>query len=174
MRLVLDTSVVSAIMRREEPALDRLRALHPGDLVLSSPVAAEIEFGLQRLPAGSRRRTLLANEYERLRRAVRWNDWTQEAALAFGRLKEDLERAGIPVGDMDVIIGSVAVASAAAWPPRTHATSGGCGGCTWTPGHARCRIPRAGEDQARFRAEGRQPGCAAHSYDRFNRRFQLP
>lgn len=110
MRLVLDTSVVSAIMRREEPALDRLRALHPGDLVLSSPVAAEIEFGLQRLPAGSRRRTLLANEYERLRRAVRWNDWTQEAALAFGRLKEDLEHAGTPVGDMDVIIGSVAVA----------------------------------------------------------------
>lgn len=113
MRLVLDTSVVSAIMRREEPTLDRLRALHPGDLVLSSPVAAEIAFGLRRLPTDSRRRTLLANEYDRLRQAVPWNDWTEEAALAFGRLKEALERAGTPVGDMDVIIGSIALATGA-------------------------------------------------------------
>jgi tRNA(fMet)-specific endonuclease VapC len=109
-RLVLDTSVVSAIMRREEPTLDRLKALHPGDLVLSSPVAAEIAFGLQRLPVGSRRRTLLANEYERLRKAVVWNDWTEDAALAFGNLKEGLERAGTPIGDMDVIVGSIALA----------------------------------------------------------------
>lgn len=113
MRLVLDTSVVSAVMRREAPALDRMKALHPGDLVLSSPVAAEIAFGLRRLPTDSRRRTLLANEYERLRRAVSWNDWTEEAAGAFGRLKEALERAGTPVGDMDVIIGSIALATGA-------------------------------------------------------------
>lgn len=109
MRLVLDTSVVSAIMRREEPALARLQALHPGDLVLSSPVAAEIAFGLGRLPEGSRRRTLLTAEYERLRRVLPWSDWTEAAALAFGRQKEALERAGTPVGDMDVIIGSVAI-----------------------------------------------------------------
>ncbi len=110
MRLVLDTSVISAIMRREEPALDRLKALHPGDLVISSPVAAEIAFALRRLPEGSRRRTLLTVEYERLRRVVPWSDWTEEAALEFGRQKEALERAGTPVGDMDVIIGSVAIA----------------------------------------------------------------
>jgi len=106
--LVLDTSVVSAIMRREEPALERLRAHRPGDLVLSSPVAAEISFGLRRLPEGSRRRTLLAAEYQRLRSLVPWCDWNEAAALEFGRLKAELERAGTPVGDMDVIIGSVA------------------------------------------------------------------
>ena len=110
MRLVLDTSVVSAIMRREEPALDRLKALHPGNLVITSAVAAEITFGLRRLPDGSRRRTLLTLEYERLRRAVPWIDWTEAAALEFGRQKEALERAGAPIGDMDVIIGSVAIA----------------------------------------------------------------
>lgn len=97
-------------MRRDEPTLDRMKALHPGDLVLSSPVAAEITFGLRRLPADSRRRALLANEYVRLRQAVSWADWTEEAAQAFGRLKEAIERAGTPVGDMDVIIGSIALA----------------------------------------------------------------
>lgn len=109
MRLVLDTSIVSAIMRREEPTLDRLRTHPPGDLAISSPVAAEIAFGLHRLPEGSRRRTLLAAEYERLRRIVPWMDWTEGAALEFGRQKEALERAGTPVGDMDVIIASVAI-----------------------------------------------------------------
>jgi len=110
MTLVLDTSVVSAIMRREAPALDRLRALHPGELVLSSPVAAEITFGLRRLPEGSRRRVLLTAEYERLRAVVPWADWTEAAAHEYGRQKEALERAGTPVGDMDVIIASVALA----------------------------------------------------------------
>lgn len=109
MTLVLDTSVVSAIMRREEPALSRLQGLQPGELVICAPVAAEITFGLQRLPADSRRRTLLAAEYDRLRRLVRWSDWTEPAALEFGRQKEALERAGTPIGDMDVIIGSVAI-----------------------------------------------------------------
>lgn len=110
MRLVLDTSVVSAIMRREEATLERLKTVHPGDLVIASPVAAEIGFGLRRLPEDSRRRVLLTQEYDRLRRVVPWVDWTEAAAVEFGRLKEALERAGTPVGDMDVIIGSVAIA----------------------------------------------------------------
>ena len=110
MRLVLDTSVVSAIMRREEATLRRLQAAHPADLVICAPVAAEIAFGLWRLPEGSRRRTLLSVEYERMRRVLPWLDWTEAAALAFGRQKDALERAGTPAGDMDVIIGSVAIA----------------------------------------------------------------
>lgn len=77
--------------------------------MLSSPVAAEITFGLRRLPEGSRLRALLTAEYERLRAVVPWADWT-EAAHAYGRQKEALERAGTPVGDMDVIIASVALA----------------------------------------------------------------
>lgn len=77
---------------------------------MSAPVAAEIAFGLRRLPEGSRRRALLAAEYERLRLLLSWIDWTEGAAIEFGRQKEALERAGTPVGDMDVIIGSVAAA----------------------------------------------------------------
>jgi tRNA(fMet)-specific endonuclease VapC len=42
-----------------------------------------------------------------------WLDWTEDSALLFGVLKADLERAGRPVGDMDVIIGSVALGSGA-------------------------------------------------------------
>jgi tRNA(fMet)-specific endonuclease VapC len=110
--LVLDTSVVSALMRREVVAMDHLRRLRPGDVVLCAPVAAEIAFGLGRLAEGSRRRTLLTAEYTRLRSVVPWWDWDEAAAIAFGALKVQLERAGTPVADMDVIVASVAVARA--------------------------------------------------------------
>lgn len=111
--LVLDTSVVSALMRREGAALARARALRPGDLVLCTPVAAEIGYGIARLEARSRRRQLLQAEYQRWRAVLPWRDWDEEAAGEFARQKVLLERAGTPVADMDVIIGSIALSMGA-------------------------------------------------------------
>lgn len=112
MILVLDTTVVSALMRREHDALARLALETPGDVVLSSPVLAEIKYGLERLAAG-RRRDLLEREWARLRAVLGWHDWTVSAADAFGREKARLERSGTPVDDMDIAIGSIAIALSA-------------------------------------------------------------
>jgi tRNA(fMet)-specific endonuclease VapC len=108
--LLLDTSAVSALMHRSAEALALLSEETPADVVLCSPVAAEIEYGLARLAAGSRRRRLLEGEYRRLRAAVRWSDWTEDAAVEFGRLKPALEEAGKRLDDMDLIVASVAIA----------------------------------------------------------------
>jgi predicted nucleic acid-binding protein len=108
--VVLDTNVVSALMHRLPGALARLRAFEPVDVVLSSPVAAEIHSGLARLASGSKRRAVLAEEYARLREAVAWVDWTEAAAAEFGRQKALLEVRGEPIEDMDIAIGSVALA----------------------------------------------------------------
>ena len=72
--------------------------------------AAEIHYGLSRLPSGSKRRLVLAEEYARLREAVAWVEWTEAAAIEFGRQKALLEARGEPIEDMDVAIGSVALA----------------------------------------------------------------
>jgi len=101
---------VSALMHRLPKALSRLRMSEPADVVLCSPVAAEIHYGLSRLASGSRRRAILAEEYARLREAVAWVDWTEAAASEFGRQKALLEARGAVVEDMDVVIGSVALA----------------------------------------------------------------
>ena len=50
----------------------------------------------------------------RLGAAIAWSDWTETAAHQFGRQKASLERAGTPVGDMDIIIASVALSLGAA------------------------------------------------------------
>lgn len=109
MKVVLDTTVVSAIMHRSPDALRRLRRYPPGEVVLSSPVAAEITFGVERLAEGSRKRRNLEVEYGRLREAVRWRDWTEEAALAFGTRKARLQALGRPLHDMDLAIASIAL-----------------------------------------------------------------
>lgn len=107
--LVLDTSAVSAVMHRVPGALERLSGYLPSEVAISSPVAAEIHFGLERLEGGSRRRALLESEYRRLRDAVEWLDWSEQAAQAFGRIKAATYAAGTPVDDMDLAIASVAL-----------------------------------------------------------------
>jgi predicted nucleic acid-binding protein len=97
-------------MHRIPEALSRLRMSEPADVVLCSPVAAEIHYGLSRLPSGSRRRAILAEEYARIRGAVTWVDWTETAASEFGRQKALLEARGAGIEDMDIAIGSVALA----------------------------------------------------------------
>ena len=107
--LVLDTSAASAVMHGKESALVRLRAERPRDVILLSPVAAEIRFGLERLTRGSRRRRLLEGEYARLRSVVRFEDWSEAAAEEFGRQKARLTRTGAIIEDFDIAIGSAAV-----------------------------------------------------------------
>ena len=107
MTVLLDTNIVSAIMQRDPTALSRLRDERPGDVLLCAPVAAEIHFGLLRLPNG-RRKSLLDGEYQQLRVLLRWVDWTEQAAREFGQQKARLEAKGELIEDMDIAIGSVA------------------------------------------------------------------
>ncbi len=107
--LVLDTSAASEIMRRRPEALRRLRNEDPSSVWLCTPVAAEIHFGLSRLPDGSSRRGLLESEFRNLRTTVRWIDWNEPASQAFGHWKTLLQQRGTPIEDMDLAIASVAL-----------------------------------------------------------------
>ena len=109
MMLLLDTSAVSAFMHRRADALLRLRERDASTVYLCAPVAAEIHFGLSRLPPDSNRRRLLANEFQRLRAALRWIDWNEAATRAFGHWKATLQHRGEPIEDMDLAIASIAL-----------------------------------------------------------------
>ena len=100
-------------MHGVQESLDRLRRYRPADIALTAPVAAEISFGLNRLAPRSRRRRLLEDEYRRLRDVVTWADWSEPAALEFGRQKAVLFSRGHVIDDMDIVIASVAIQLAA-------------------------------------------------------------
>ncbi|MEX2442623.1 MAG: type II toxin-antitoxin system VapC family toxin [Alkalispirochaeta sp.] len=110
---VLDTSACAAVMRRD-PAMEAFLHEHnPGDLALVPPVVAEIEYGIRRLPAETRKRTLLEQERDRLLELLRILEWTPEASRTFGTVKAQLESAGTPIDDMDVAIAAVAMSHGA-------------------------------------------------------------
>ncbi len=119
--IVLDTSTVSRAMRRDAAVLAHASQHPPGQLILTAPVAAEIWYGLERLPHGAKRRSLLAAEFLRWRRALGWQAWDEAAAEMFGRQKADLEARGQLIDDWDIAIGASALiqgASVATCNPR--------------------------------------------------------
>ena len=107
--LLLDTSAISAVMHHVPGAVDRLRQTEPRLVVLCSPVAAEIHYGLANLVPESKRRRILEKEYQLIRKVVRWVDWNEEAAFEFGRIKAALRTKGAPIEDLDVAIASIAM-----------------------------------------------------------------
>lgn len=112
MRYVLDTNVVAALMKGDPTVVSRLRAANKTAVYLPQPVAAEIAFGLARLPS-SRRRARLDEAWRALSAEIPRLPWTDEASEAFGRIKAALERNGRPLDDFDVAIAAHAVAQGA-------------------------------------------------------------
>lgn len=107
--VVLDTSALSAVMHRLPEALEHLALRDPGEVVLPVPALAEVCFGLERLPADTRRRQILTHELEIVRVAARMQDWTEAAGRRFGRVKARLEATGRRIDDMDVAIAAIAL-----------------------------------------------------------------
>ena len=108
--LVLDTSALSRAMRGDALALAHAGTQRPGELLLVPPVAAEIQYGIARLPVHSRRSRLLRAEYERWRGLLRWLDWGEDASTIFGQQKARLEMRGIRIDDLDLAIAAIAMA----------------------------------------------------------------
>ena len=140
--IVLDTSALSRAMRRDPAALAHAALHPPGQLLLVAPVAAEIWYGLARLPKDSRRRQLLATEFQRWKRVLRWQSWGESAAEIFGQQKAALEAQVQRIDDWDIAIGAAAIAhgaSVATCNPRHFNRLAGLHVLDWS------RMPRPGK-----------------------------
>jgi predicted nucleic acid-binding protein len=105
---VLDTNVVSALMRGDRGAQKRLLSESPSAIYLVQPVIAEISYGLARL-APSRRKTALASRFRLLADTLPRAAWSDPISFAFGAIKAKLERNGEPIEDFDVAIAAHAL-----------------------------------------------------------------
>ena len=99
--------------RMAKDAIAHAGAYQPGELCLAPPVAAEILFGLSRLPANSARSRVLQAEYARWREILRWLPWEEEASAIFGEQKARLEARGLRIEDFDIAIAAHALATRA-------------------------------------------------------------
>lgn len=97
--LMLDTDISSYIIRRRPAALlDRFHK-HADSLCVSAITAAELRFGVEK--AG---RPQLANPVEGFLERLTIVDWTASASTHYARIRAALERAGKPIGNLDLLI----------------------------------------------------------------------
>lgn len=112
MRFVLDTNVLSALMKGEPHVTERLKQTSKDQVAVPQPVLAEIAYGLERLPE-SKRKTALRERFEFLRAEIARSIWTDEVSESFGRIKATLEREGRRIEDFDAAIAAHALARGA-------------------------------------------------------------
>jgi tRNA(fMet)-specific endonuclease VapC len=102
---MLDTDISSYIIKRRPATLVEKFETHAESLSVSVMTAAELRFGAEK--AGRLKLVELVEAYlERL--AIL--DWTNEITAHYARIRSELERSGKPIGNMDLLIASHAVA----------------------------------------------------------------
>ena len=109
MTYVLDTNAVSALMKGDETAVERLASHTPAEVAIPQPVIAEIAYGIERLPR-SRRRRALQTRFDLLCSEIPRAVWTDAVSHAYGRIKTTLERRGTRIEDFDAAIAAHALA----------------------------------------------------------------
>lgn len=110
--ILLDTNVVSEVMRPAPSTrvIDWLNAQRGANLHFSAISVAEIEFGIDVLPAGKRRQSLRARFEDFLRHAFsnRILAFDDHAAQLYGPMMGDCRRAGRPASTLDGQIAAIA------------------------------------------------------------------
>jgi tRNA(fMet)-specific endonuclease VapC len=108
-KYVLDTNVVSLLMKGDPNVIRRLKAVSRSDVCMPQPVVAEIAYGIQRL-SRSKRKDALAARFDLLKSELRRVTWSDEVSEAFGGIKSALERRGERIEDFDAAVAAHALA----------------------------------------------------------------
>jgi tRNA(fMet)-specific endonuclease VapC len=109
MPYILDTNVVSALMRGEGDVEDRLLAEPRSSIHLIQPVISEIWCGIARLPTSKRREAMTAR-FELLVHTLPRAEWNDRVSARYGAVKAALDAAGKHIDDFDVAIAAHALA----------------------------------------------------------------
>ncbi len=101
MRYMLDTNIcIYAIKHKPEKVFHRLQGVDPEDVCVSSVTYAELVHGVEKSSAVEKNRLalsmLLAN--------IEILDFDVNAADRYGKIRADLEKGGVPIGPLDMMI----------------------------------------------------------------------
>jgi tRNA(fMet)-specific endonuclease VapC len=107
MKYLLDTDICSYIIRKHPKSLiDRFKAIPLGEIAVSVITICEFESGIP----GSSHPDKLQNAINTFLSPFSIVDFQQTDAIVFGRVDYYLQSKGIPIGDMDTMIASQAIA----------------------------------------------------------------
>ncbi len=106
MKLMLDTNTCIFIIKRKPAAvLERFRKYKVGDIGISSITLSELQYGVVQSTQRERNAQALNEFILPLEIAA----FDQESAAAYGNVRTALEKAGTPVGAVDMLIAAHAL-----------------------------------------------------------------
>jgi tRNA(fMet)-specific endonuclease VapC len=103
---LLDTNIcIYLIKKKPENILKRFRELPLGSVGISSITAVELQFGVNKSQHVEQNRQAL----NQLLIPLEIFDFDYSAAIEYGRIRNDLEKSGIPIGPLDTLIAAHAL-----------------------------------------------------------------
>ena len=106
MKVMLDTNTCIAIIKRKPPqVLKRLSAYKVGEIGISWATLAELEFGVAKSQHLENNQAALDEFVLPLEIA----NFERETARVCGRVRATLEKKGVPIGSLDMMIGAHAL-----------------------------------------------------------------
>ena len=107
MKFLLDTNIcIYAINQRSEPIVKRLKSEGQSNLATSAMVAAELAFGVEKSSRADAKQQLML-----FLGGLHVLPWTDAAIWHYARQRRLLQEAGTPIGEMDLLIASHALAA---------------------------------------------------------------
>lgn len=103
LRILLDTNVVIALMNASASVAQRLRQHAPQEVAVPTVALQELYFGAYK----SQRVEHNLSKVSQL--AFAWLPFTAQDAVAAGRIRAELARAGTPIGPYDALIAAQAL-----------------------------------------------------------------
>ena len=108
MHYMLDTDIASYLIRGDHPSVtEKFTELYE-KCVISSITAAELQYG-----ARKRNNRALTQKVQALCDLIPIISWNEDAAGNYAKLRVELETAGTPIGNMDMMIAASAIAEEA-------------------------------------------------------------
>lgn len=107
---MLDTDTASYLIKGKSPTIEsRLATLMPSAVCISVMTRAELQYGLQRLPADHR----LHLAVRQFLKIVRVLPWDAEAADWYAGIRHQLVGTGQPIGELDMMIAAHSLSAGA-------------------------------------------------------------
>ena len=105
---LLDTNACIRLLNRSsEPLVARLESKRPSEVRLCSIVKAELAYGARKSGRPAENLRVLREFFE----AFRSLPFEDNCSEPYGRIREELERAGTPIGPYDLMIAATAIAN---------------------------------------------------------------
>lgn len=106
-RYLLDTNMASYVIKGNVPHVrDNLQKVPMSEVGISTVTEAELRFGVQRKPQASRLQLMVEEFLLRVEIVA----WDSAAAVQYAKLRSSLEDSGTPMGNLDMMIASQAIA----------------------------------------------------------------